>query len=186
MGYLNPPKVRKDITFANYTISDALRGLQVTRGYYKEVVVDHSAAIQPMQQQVRIIESVRDGIDSILVNLRAELQANLFDHDLDAARELNVKGFPRAAGMMAGVVLESHLREVLSRHLVRLAAKNPTISTLNDALKDAGILDVPTWRRIQSVGDVRNICGHKASTEPTKPDVARMIDDVADLIKRIS
>ena len=183
VGYLNPPKTRKEITWANYTISDALRNLRVTHGL--DVVVERDAAKSPMQQQVKIIESVRDGIDSVLVNLRSELQANLFDHDLDAARELNGKGYRRAAGMMAGVVIESHLRETADRHQIRPTAKNPTIATLNDALKEAGILGLQVWRRVQAVGDVRNQCGHKTATEPTKDDVARMID-VADLIKRIA
>jgi hypothetical protein len=184
VGYLNPPKNRKDISYSTYTISDALRGIRIENGF-GEVKVDRFGAVDPMLQQVRIIEAVRDSIDSVLVNLRSELQANLFDDDLDAARELNSKGFPRAAGMIAGVVMEGHLREAASRHRVT-TSKNPTISTLNDALKDAGVLDLHIWRRVQAVGDVRNNCGHKTGAEPRKEDVARMIDDVSDLIKRIA
>lgn len=185
-SFLNPPKTRKEITFANYTISDALRGLKVTRGYQKDLVVDASAAINPMLQQVKIIESVKDGLDSVLVNLRSVLQADLFDSDLGAARELNKKGFARAAGMMAGVVLEGHLKEVCQRHHIKVAAKSPTISTYNEALKDAGVVDVPLWRRVQAAGDIRNQCGHKTGKEPSKEDVERLIGDVDDLIKRIS
>lgn len=186
VAYLNPPKTRKELSYSTYTISDALRNIQVTRGAFEEVIVNKSAAKNPMLQQVQIIESARDAIDSVLVRLRSELQANIFDNDLDAANELNAKGFPRAAGMIAGVVMEGHLRETVTRHAVKLTSKNPTIATLNDALKDAGVVDLHIWRRVQAVGDVRNNCGHKTAKEPSKDDVARMIADVSDLIKRIS
>lgn len=38
------PKTRKEITYATYTIEDALQGTQVTRGFDKEVVVSSRAA----------------------------------------------------------------------------------------------------------------------------------------------
>ena len=44
------------------------------------------------------------------------VQADLFDNELDAAAELNDKGFRRAAGAVAGVVLEEHLETVCEQH----------------------------------------------------------------------
>lgn len=118
--------------------------------------------------------------------LRSLVQADLFDSELDAARELVKNGFFRAAGAVAGVVIEHHLAEVCRSRKVVLKAKNPTISTLNDALKDAEIIDVPTWRFIQRLGDLRNLCDHKKSVEPTKDDVIELIAGTEKITKTIA
>jgi hypothetical protein len=62
--------------------------------------------------------------------------------------ELNDKGFQRAAGAMAGVVLEEHLATVCEQHNIS-TRKNATISKLNDLLKANDIADVATWRFVQ-------------------------------------
>jgi hypothetical protein len=41
----------------------------------------------------------------------------------------------RAAGAVAGVVLEKHLRQVCDDHKITVAKKNPTIGDLNELLK---------------------------------------------------
>ena len=45
--------------------------------------------------------------------------------------------------MVGGVVLERHLKRVAANHGVTVRKKNPTISDLNDSLKNAGADDVP-------------------------------------------
>src|ERR1700722_14199559 len=64
--------------------------------------------------------------------------ADLFDSELDAAAELSKSGFTRAAGALAGVVLEKHLAQVCDRHAIKISRKNPGISDFNGALKDRG------------------------------------------------
>jgi hypothetical protein len=48
-----------------------------------------------------------------------------------------------------------------------LTKKEPTISDLNDALKGANVIDTPDWRFIQNLADLRNLCDHNKTTEPT-------------------
>jgi hypothetical protein len=67
--------------------------------------------------------------------------------------ELNDKGFQRAAGAMAGVVLEEHLATVCEQHNIS-TPKNATILKLNDVLKANDVADVPTWRFVQRLGDI--------------------------------
>jgi hypothetical protein len=122
---------------------------------------------------------------SSLADIRGVLQAHLFDSELDAARELLKNGFLRASGMIAGVVLESHLGEVASAHGVTIRRK-PTIANYNDALKNAGILDVPAWRSIQHLADIRNLCGHAAEREPTDVEVRELIDGVDKFVKTLA
>jgi hypothetical protein len=113
------------------------------------------------------------------------VQADLFDCELDACRELVAHGFLRAAGAIAGVILEKHLLHVMASHGIELRRKEPTINDFNDQLKKAGLLDVPTWRQIQRLGDVRNLCGHSKHREPTRDEVDEMIDGVDRIVKTV-
>jgi hypothetical protein len=60
-----------------------------------------------------------------------------------------------------------------------------TISSLNDALKDASVLQLPEWRRIQHLGDIRNLCGHVREREPSADEVNGLIDGVDKVVKTI-
>jgi hypothetical protein len=95
---------------------------------------------------------VRARFESSLFEIRQLVQADLFDSELEAAEELAKNKFTRAAGAVAGVVLERHLTEACGNHAINIAKKAPGISDLNDALKDAAVIDVPqcalfnTWQ----------------------------------------
>ena len=142
------------------------------------------AASAKFLTQISMLDSVRSRLDSILADIKGVLQADLFDSELDAARDLLQNGHLRASGVVAGVVLEGHIRKVCLGHGLQIG-KNPTISTLNDLLKDNGIIDLPQWRRIQHLGDLRNLCGHKRDREPTDEDVGELLDGVDKVIKTI-
>lgn len=142
------PKARKDITYESYRIEDFLQGLSVTRGWEKVKVVGPDAAIPHFRQQLAILKAVSARFESSLFDIRQLVQADLFDSEIEAARELAKKKFLRAAGAVAGVVLEKHLRQVCDNHAVTVSKKAPGISDLNDLLKSADVLDVPQWRFI--------------------------------------
>ncbi len=118
--------------------------------------------------------------------MRQLVQADLFDGELDACRELAAHGYLRAAGTIAGVILEKHLRQVLVNHELALRRAEPTINDFNDQLKKAGVLDVPTWRKIQRLADVRNLCGHDRQREPTGEEVEELIASVDRLVRTLS
>lgn len=87
--------------------------------------------------------------------------------------------FKRAAGAMAGVVLERHLKQVCLNHDARVPKKRQvSISDLNDALKQNKIIDTPDWRRIQLLGDLRNKCDHEKDVDPTDDEVNELIAGV--------
>jgi hypothetical protein len=179
------PKNRKDISFENYSIEDALQGLQITRGFQKEVIVDSSAAIPHVRQQLEILKSVRARFKSSLFDIRQLVAADLFDSELDAARELARKKFTRAAGAVAGVVLEKHLQQVCDNHVITVKKSDAGISHLNDLLKAQGVIDVPQWRAIQHLGDLRNLCDHPKGQEPSPAQIGDLIDGVAKVTKTI-
>jgi len=181
------PKGRKDITYANYAIEDYLQGLSVTRtrGESTHKVVGPDAAIPQFRQQLAILKSVKGRFESSLFDIRQLVQADLFDSELDAAEELAKKKFTRAAGALAGVVLERHLAQVCENHAVKVAKKEPTISDLNDALKGENAIDIPQWRSIQHLADIRNLCDHNKKTEPTEDQVNDLMAGVKKITKTL-
>ena len=86
---------------------------------------------------------------------------------------------------MAGVVLERHLKEVCGNHGVTVRKRAPQISDLNDALKGADVIDIPQWRSIQHLGDLRNLCAHDKKSEPTPDQVEDLLAGVAKVTKTI-
>jgi hypothetical protein len=180
------PKARKS-TAENYRIDDYLQGLTVsmTQGMQREKVVGPEAAIPQFRQQVSILKSVRARFESSLFDIRQLVMADLFDSELEAAEELAKKKFTRAAGAVAGVVLEKHLTQVCENHNAKISKRNPGISDLNNALKEAGIVDLPLWRFIQHPGDIRNLCDHDKKAGPTEAQVDDLLSGVKKVVKTL-
>ncbi len=170
------PKSRKDIDFENYRIEDCLQGLVITR--YEERKAGPESAIPHVRQQVAILRAVEARFESTLFDIKQLVQADVFDSEVDAARELAKKGFLRGAGAIAGVVLERHLGDVCDNHRLKTRKKNPTISDHNDLLKANSVINVPTWRQIQRLGDLRNLCDHSKGRDPTKDEIEELISGV--------
>jgi hypothetical protein len=146
---------------------------------------DLGAVRNRFKAQLDILRSSQARFESTLFEIRRLAQADLFDSELDAARELHKNGFLRGSGVVAGVVLEKHLAEVRSNHNVVTRKKHPTISDLNDLLKDKNVIDVPTWRFIQRLGDIRNLCGHSKQRDPSEAEVLELIDGVDKITKTL-
>lgn len=171
---------RKEITFATYTIADALKGVCVPIRDIKPV-----SAYSKIIQQVSILKATKELLRTKVYQLQELLQADIFDNELSSAKELNKKGFYRAAGAICGVVLEEHFHNVLDKHNISISKKNPTINDYNDLLKNNAIIDVPTFRHIQLLGDIRNLCDHKKDENPTKEQIEELIRGTDKIIKTI-
>jgi hypothetical protein len=113
------------------------------------------------------------------------VQADLFDNELEAAQELNRKGFGRGAGAVAGVVLERHLSRIVAKHDLKPRKGAPTINDLNQLLKDSDVIDTATWRFVQHLGDLRNLCDHDKGRDPTKDQIGDLIAGVSKIVKTI-
>jgi hypothetical protein len=184
IGFYEKPKSRKELTVENYVIQDYIRGLEGSFG--GRVVVPRLAAQQPLKQQVAIVEAAKARFESSLFEIHQLVQADLFDSELGAARELLKNKFLRAAGALAGVVLEKHLRQVCDDHSVKVTRKNPSIGDLNDLLKDNSAIEVPQWRHISMLGDIRNLCVHNKHKEPTELQVSDLIEGTNKILKTVA
>lgn len=175
---------RKEITHETYTISDYLIGIiEVKKGY--QIVVDTKAVVFKFQQQKSIVDSLKDRFNSSLFDIKQLVQADMFDSEIDAAKELNKKGFQRAAGAICGVVIEKHLHGVCETRGIAITKKNPAINDYNELLKNNDVIDTPTWRLIQRLADLRNLCDHNKTKEPTKENINDLIDGTDKIIKTI-
>nr|WP_294553303.1 hypothetical protein [uncultured Rhodopila sp.] len=177
------PKSRKEISCDNYVIQDYLQGIRVT--YMGEVKVDGSAAVPQLSQQVAILTAVQVRFESSLFEISQLVRADLFDSEIDAARDLLKKGFLRAAGAIAGVVIEKHLHQVCADHTINIGKRHPGIGDLNELLKANQVIDVPQWRHISLMADIRNICDHSKSSEPTTDQVKYLLDGASKILKTI-
>ena len=176
---------RKQVDILTYNIQDWLNGIRPKATIYEPSYDADRVVSTRLSTQVQILESAESRFESSLFDMRQLVQADLLDSELDAARELLANGFVRGAGAIVGVVIEKHLAQVCINHKVSSKKQHPTISDFNDLLKKAEVLDVPTWRQIQRLGDLRNLCDHNKQREPTKDEVIELIDSTAKVSKTL-
>ncbi|WON93645.1 HEPN domain-containing protein [Sphingobacterium sp. UGAL515B_05] len=178
------PRLRKNVEYGNYVIEDYLIGLSVTKAT-GDVKVGPSAAVPVFQQQLSILESVKARFESRLFNIEQLVQADLFDSEVEVAKQLSKNKLYRAAGVICGVVLEKHLKQVCIDHTIKVAKSKPTINDLNELLKKEDVIDTGTWRNIQRLGDLRNLCSHNGEREPNNNDLEDLINGVERIIKKV-
>lgn len=183
--YYEKPQRRKTIDSESYRIEDSLQGLTITKGLMEIVVVEPSAAMPQLDQQIAILKSIKPRFTSSLFEIQQLVQADLFDSELDSAKELAKNKYFRGAGAVAGVVIESHLAQVCQGHAIKFRKTRLTISDFNDELKAQNIIDVPTWRFIQHLGDLRNLCDHKKTDDPTQEQINDLISGVDKITKTV-
>lgn len=170
---------RKEINIATYTISDALKG--VAKGKFLGPV----NAVKNVLGQVNILKACLESFDRKINNIQQLLQYDVFDNEVESAKHLLSKGFLRASGAICGVVIEKHLSIMCDNRGILINKKNPAISDYNNELKEQAY-DIVSWRRIQHLGDIRNLCDHNKDREPKKEEIEDLISGVEWLLGTIA
>ncbi|HEY4213158.1 MAG TPA: hypothetical protein VGM84_16885 [Steroidobacteraceae bacterium] len=83
-------------------------------------------------------------------------------------------------------MLEKHLLQVCDDHKISIAKKNPPIGDLNEQLKASGVIDVPQWRHITLLADIRNLCDHNKKVDPTNDQVSDLINGADKVLKTVA
>ena len=182
--YENNRRPNDPMNAGTYSISDYLVGLHIVKN--RKRLNFFNTFINGFNLQIAMVKSVFTNLDKTLLDLEGTLQANLFDDQIAAAEELWKNEYLRAAGVVAGVTLESHLKKICSQHGITLRKKNSAIKDYCDKLKDKDVIDIKISRRIQSLSDTRAICAHDAGREPTDEEVCLLIDGVKNIIKTVA
>lgn len=162
-----------------YGISHFLHGAMVPAGSLKGDGQQQSAELAQSKfaQQVAILASAEERLDTALADLTFAIRAELFENEIESAKALQKNKFLRAAGAVAGVVLEKHLATVCTNRLIQ-TKKNPTISDLAAELKSKSAVSLETWKRIDYLGGLRNLCCHNKGKEPSAEEVSDLIAGV--------
>ncbi|MBV4522590.1 DUF4145 domain-containing protein [Pseudomonas sp. SWRI74] len=109
-----------------------------------------------------------------LNSLRNLVQAEVFNNELEQAEELLGRGYATASAVIAGVVLETALRDLCSISGI----EHGSINKMNDDLAKAGAYNANQKKQITSLSAIRNSAAHGKPEEFTKDQVRGMIDDV--------
>ena len=138
---------------------------------------------EEIDKQLDLLATIPNHLRYSLYDIELEAYSAVINDGLQVAEKLLSKGFLRPAGSFAGVLLERHLKTLLKKHVPPINfRKNATISPLNDACKST-IYDSATWRKVQYLADLRNICAHDKAKEPTKLQVTELIAGVSSILK---
>jgi hypothetical protein len=135
--------------------------------------------VSQLDTQLSILLSIPPVVEVKEMGLRELITADVARTEIEQAEILLDGGFERAAGSIAGVALELHLKTLCDVNNVSYPPK-PTIETLVQALYKEKKLDVTELKHIQYLGSIRNKCSHP---EPVSAkEVQTLIDEVKKLI----
>ncbi|WP_205742755.1 hypothetical protein [Onishia niordana] len=109
-----------------------------------------------------------------LISVKNLVQAELFDSELDQARELLTSGYKGPSAVVSGVVLETALRDLCVQNNLSIGK----IDKMNADLAKAGLYNLLQQKRITAMADIRNKAAHGDWQGFTDDDVSTMIRDV--------
>lgn len=143
-----------------------------------------SSLERKLSSQIGIIQAIPAMLDVRAFSLRQILSADLFTDELSTSRELLKTGHARAAGAVAAVVLERHLKLMCERHGIALGERE-TVGSLNAKLQEK-YADPTEYRRVLWLNELRAQCDHVKEVEPTVGKVEEFIEAVAKFVSTVS
>ena len=121
--YYETDRSRDAVSHETYSIQDYLNKRRL--GVYDPNTKNtrgRARMINCFFNQLAILKAIKNRVDSVLTDIEGELFAELEDNEVGVARQL-IKISPRAAGALAGVVIEGHLRKVSNAHGIEIPKK---------------------------------------------------------------
>lgn len=128
-----------------------------------------------LQQMKAVFMAAKEDFEGGYLNsVRNLVQAEVFDNELDQAKELLSSGYAAAAAVIAGVVLETTLRNMCRDNGIPLGK----LDKMNADLTKQGVYNSLTQKRITALAGVRNSAAHGKTEEFSKDDVNSMINEI--------
>jgi hypothetical protein len=121
----------------------------------------------------------KDRVDTFVELVRAEFMDDL----LSQATYLLGEGYKQAAAVMAGGVLEQHLRLLCVKHKLVLIAK-PKLDTMNADLAKISVYDKNEQKFVTAWAAIRNSAAHNQDAQYTDNQVEIMIQGVRAFVVR--
>src|SRR5260370_20430799 len=111
------------------------------------------------EPQLRLLSCVPGVVEIQELSLRRAISADYAKSELEEADKLFGIGYSRAAGTIAGVALERHLKTLCDTNKVSYPP-NVTIDKLAQVLYGAGKFDITELKQVQFLASIRNKCAH--------------------------
>jgi len=120
------------------------------------------------------ITAKEDYFAGYLSSARSLIQSEVFDSELEQATALLDGDYRTAAGVIAGTVLETSLRELCPQNNL-LHGK---LDKMNADLAKQGVYNANTAKRITAIAAIRNSAAHGRPDDFSDGDVKGMIEDI--------
>jgi hypothetical protein len=131
-----------------------------------------------------VLRALRADYDADRLQTFQELiHADLFSDFLEMAGYFLQEGFKDPAAVIAGGVLEEHLRKLCGKHGVTIPAK-PKLDTMNSDLARAGAYGKNDQKQVTAWAGLRNDAAHGNYSTFTDDEVKLMVAGVRDFISR--
>ena len=156
----------------------------VYRAQASNVMTRQEADDRKVAWLLGVVQALRADIDAGYVRTLEELiHADVFSDFLDMAAELQRSGYKDAAAVIAGSVLEGHLRKLAGRHGVATTKTNGApakADTLNADLAKAGAYNALVQKQVTAWLDLRNKAAHGRYGDYDQAQVAAFVSSVLD------
>ena len=120
------------------------------------------------------IAAMDDYKNGYLTSIKNLIQADVFDSELEQAQELLSNGYKLASAVIAGVVLETTLRDLCYQNNLDIGK----LDKMNADLTKLGIYNKLQQKRITALADIRNSAAHGKPEDFSDDDVVMMIRDI--------
>lgn len=135
----------------------------------------YSTNLQNLRRMMAVFAAVKEDFEGGYLTSSHDLaRADVFESELEQASELLKSNYPVAAAVIAGVVLETAIRELCSRNQI----PHGKMDRMNADLAKAGVYNGIMQKRITHLAAVRNSAAHGNETEFKTYDVKAMIEEV--------
>jgi len=136
-------------------------------------------SLQTLHERFKLLDAVflaakEDYEGGYLNSVRSLIQAEVFDTELEQAKELLRGNYFTAAAVIAGVVLETTLRQLCIDQGIQVGK----LDKMNADLAKVGYYNTLVQKRITALAGIRNSAAHGKSGEFNADDVSGMINEV--------
>ncbi len=123
-----------------------------------------------------------DYLNGYLESYKTIIQADVFSDQIEQAKELLNANYISAAAIIAGIVLETKIRDTIIINEMELGK----LDKMNADLAKKGIYNSLIQKQVTAIAAIRNSAAHGKNDEFNKDQVELMIEQVLQLLTKIS
>jgi hypothetical protein len=142
---------------------------------FDDASLSYLSSAETLKRLLVVLEAAKEDFDGgYIVGIRTLVQAEVFGTELEQASELLQAGYKVAAAVIAGIVLETTLRELCNRNSIT----SGKMDRMNADLAKKGTYNLLMQKRITTLAQLRNDAAHGKPDQFTDTDVRVMIADI--------